>query len=428
MDRTGLTICHECMLMLRRPKSVRQFRLAAPIVRQWPERSCSTTAPSASLSRRRGPRDQHTQFQWVRSLSSTPVRSNPPSQKDLKSVHNRIFELTSSALKPEDNRLPTEQRILYVLEQLDALAKDLVDAKSVASAREAREESSTAAKDISATSALLGSVNARNYPAFLSKANLLNLISEKAEEILRSPDVFITPAVLKSYVELQALLHHPSSFPDIFELYASKPIPKLASSSYGSQTIEYTPASPDKVNTAIDSATANKALTAAITAHNLPLCMDIINTTFSTKAFKRAKILRQAVLPSSILGIGPIIAYTIAKQYGVLQTTMDPEYATTIAFMGISAYLMTITGLGYVVVTTANDQMDRVTWAKGVPLWERWIREEERAALDRVAGKWGFHSLERRGEEEGEEWEDLREFIGLRGMVLDRVELMEGME
>ena len=80
------------------------------------------------------------------------------------------------------------------------------------------------------------------------------------------------------------------------------------------------------------------------------------------------------------------------------------------------------------VVTTANDQMDRITWAKGVPLWERWVREEERAALDRVAGKWGFGDVERRGEEEGGEWEVLREAVGLRGMVLDRSELMEGME
>ena len=107
---------------------------------------------------------------------------------------------------------------------------------------------------------------------------------------------------------------------------------------------------------------------------------------------------------------------------------MDPTYATGVAFAGIMTYIFTISGLGYVVITTANDQMDRVTWARGVPLWERWVREEERAALDRVAGKWGFQQVDRRGEEEGEEWEALREFVGLRGMELDRVELMEGME
>ena len=107
---------------------------------------------------------------------------------------------------------------------------------------------------------------------------------------------------------------------------------------------------------------------------------------------------------------------------------MSPAYAQNVAFAGIMTYLATISGLGYVVVTTANDQMERVTWAKGVPLWERWVREEERAALDRVAGKWGFEDPLRRGDEEGAEWEGLREFVGVRGMVLDRAELMEGME
>lgn len=84
--------------------------------------------------------------------------------------------------------------------------------------------------------------------------------------------------------------------------------------------------------------------------------------------------------------------------------------------------------VGYVTITTANDQMDRVTWATGVPLWERWVREEERAAIDAVAGQWGFQDVEKRGDEEGEDWEALREWVGMRGMVLDKVSLMEGME
>jgi hypothetical protein len=84
--------------------------------------------------------------------------------------------------------------------------------------------------------------------------------------------------------------------------------------------------------------------------------------------------------------------------------------------------------VGYVAVTTANDQMDRVTWAQGVPLWERWVREEERAAVDKVAQAWGFTEVEKRGDEEGEEWDALREWVGVRGMVLDKVSLMEGME
>ena len=48
--------------------------------------------------------------------------------------------------------------------------------------------------------------------------------------------------------------------------------------------------------------------------------------------------------------------------------------------------------------------------------------------LDRVACIWGFNQNSRRGEEEGPDWEALREWIGLRGMILDKVSLMEGME
>ncbi|KAK4999516.1 hypothetical protein LTR16_006973, partial [Cryomyces antarcticus] len=109
-------------------------------------------------------------------------------------------------------------------------------------------------------------------------------------------------------------------------------------------------------------------------------------------------------------------------------STMDPSHATGLAFAGILTYIGATATVGAVAVTTSNDQMDRVTWATGMPLRERWIREEERAAIDRVAGAWGFADAGRRGEEEGAEWEGLREWIGVRGMVLDRVELMEGME
>lgn len=72
--------------------------------------------------------------------------------------------------------------------------------------------------------------------------------------------------------------------------------------------------------------------------------------------------------------------------------------------------------------------MNRITWAMGTPLRERWQREEERALIDRVAAAWGFQDKNRRGEEEGYDWEALREWVGLRGMVLDRPGLMEGME
>ncbi|KAL8976496.1 MAG: hypothetical protein Q9177_006844 [Variospora cf. flavescens] len=82
------------------------------------------------------------------------------------------------------------------------------------------------------------------------------------------------------------------------------------------------------------------------------------------------------------------------------------------------AYVGFTATIGAVAVTTANDQMDRVTWATGTPLRDRWTREEERMLIDRVAGAWGFQQRWRRGEEEGQDWEALREWIGMRGMAL----------
>lgn len=344
-----------------------------------------------------------------------PNTNKAPS--DLKATHRRVQELAQSVLRPQDSPVPPEQRILYLLEQLDSLAKSLVDAKSInAASRHAKHQDT-------ATSALLGSVNAKQEPESVTKATLLALISQKAEEIMRHAHIFITPAILKSYTDLQALLHQPSSLPDVFSLYAHKPVPTAASNS-----VSFSPATPDKINTAIDSKTANAALSAAITAHDLPLATDIIETSFCTPSFRKAKVLRQALVPIGGLALAPLAAYSLASAFGAFQPMLDPQQATWMAFAGIMTYVSAVSMTGYVAITTANDQMDRVTWAQGVPLWERWVREDERAAVDRVAGAWGFKSMEKRGEEEGVDWEDLREWVGRRGMVLDKVELMDGME
>ena len=107
---------------------------------------------------------------------------------------------------------------------------------------------------------------------------------------------------------------------------------------------------------------------------------------------------------------------------------MDHSHALGFAFSGILAYITFTAGLGIVAVTTANDQMVRVTWAIGTPLRLRWLREEERAAYDRVAQAWGFEDPVRRGFEEGEAWELLREVVFRKNMILDNPDLMDGME
>jgi hypothetical protein len=248
-------------------------------------------------------------------------------------------------------------------------------------------------------------------------------LSSIAHSLLVHPLVFITPDILRLYVNLQSRLRKPETFPQIFSLYSSKPVPEE-----GSSPIKYIDQNPNKAANAVNSSVADQALQTAIETKQLVVAMDIIETTYARSAFRRAKFVRKGLFPVTGLAVAPIAAYAVAGQLSAYQTTMDPIVATNMAFAGILAYVGFTATIGIIAVTTANDQMDRVTWAQGMPLRERWLREEERAAIDKVAGAWGFREKWRRGEEEGEEWDGLREWIGRRGMILDRVDLMEGME
>ena len=362
---------------------------------------------------------------------SVPFQATAPCRRmasSLSDAHARIHDLRSNLIaanstitNTNSTAIPSEQRVLYVLEQLDALASTLLEADTSKGSPSSPPSPSAAT---TATSALLGSVNTPPATSAIpTKPSLLADISRTVEAMLRDPTVFITPALLRAYVDLQARLHQPSSFPEIFHLYAHKLIPTPSKDG----TITYAPATPQKISSAIDSTTANRALAAATSARDLELAIDVIETSFRAPAFARAKLLRRALVPTIGLAGAPLIAWTLSTQFSLYQTTMPASTATGIAMAGILTYMTSISTIGYVVVTTSNDQMDRVTWAPGVPLWERWTREEERAAVDRVAGCWGFEGG-KRGDEEGAEWEGLREWIGRRGMILDKVALMEGME
>ncbi|KAL8832205.1 MAG: hypothetical protein Q9191_000421 [Dirinaria sp. TL-2023a] len=248
-------------------------------------------------------------------------------------------------------------------------------------------------------------------------------LSKLAYTTITAPQVFISPRLLSTYVNTQSLLGRPETIPPIFLLYASKPIPQP-----NTAPIRYKSSNPKKASSAVPFPIANAALTSAIKRRNLPVCLDIINTSVSANAFRRAKFLKRALVPCFGLGLAPLATYTAASRWAVWQDTLDIEMAKNMMFAGLLAYVSFTATLGVVAITTANDQMNRVTWASGTPLRERWFREEERAMVDRVACAWGFEESLKRGEEDGFEWQQLREWVGLRRMVLDNVELMEGME
>ncbi|BDD59677.1 hypothetical protein MPDQ_001747 [Monascus purpureus] len=255
------------------------------------------------------------------------------------------------------------------------------------------------------------------------QSHLANSVSKIVNGIVKDEKVFISPEALASYTKIQTLLKRADDFPEIFRLYAHKPIPEENSS-----PVKYHKPNPKGVNSAVPADIANMALDVAIEQKDLPLVLNIIDNTFCTPAFHRAKFFKKAAVPLGALAATPAASYAIASWVSSFQNTMDPSTATGITLAAILAYVGGVSSMGMISIATANDQMERVVWMPGVPLRLRWIREEERAALDKVAVAWGFKDVSMRGEEEGEEWDSLREFIGIRGMILDKTDLMPGMQ
>jgi hypothetical protein len=396
--------------------------------RRLPRRQQSPILPLRAFSTGRRlhaekPRSSNAQSLNAVGISSKPIpgrhrRTNGShaTQAELEQALREVKTTCNALLALK--RVPSEKDINYVLGRCEAMAKLLV-----------YEPPSPSLNQTDGAASVLLSVDDSGSkkipphklpPTFQHMADEL---SSLAYAIVKHPPVFITPEALEQYVGIQACLGKPETFPEVFQLYANKPLPEE-----GSSPIRYLKQNPKKVANAISVSVAHSALQTAIDAKQLAIAMDIIESSFTTTAFHRAKFVRKGLLPATGLAVAPVAAYTIASQLAILQTTMDSAMATNVAFAGILAYLGFTTTIGVVAVTTANDQMDRVTWAPGVPLRERWMREEERAAIDKVAGAWGFRETWRRGEEEGEDWDALREWVGSKAMMLDRVELMEGME
>lgn len=253
-------------------------------------------------------------------------------------------------------------------------------------------------------------------------SELADRISEAAFVIVSHPNVVITSQVLETYLDTQVRLGKVETLPHVLGLYASKPKPRRSRG-----PLQYFKQNPDRAANAVDLDLVDKALNAAIEAKNLDAAIGIIENSYATKAFVRAKLLKKALLPASAVVATPVAVYLLASSLSHLQNSFDQKTATAVATAGILAYVGFTGWMGALSVITQNDHMKRVTWAPGIPLKERWIHEEQRAALDKVACSFGFSQAHRFGEEEGADFQALREFILCKGMVLDRVELMEGM-
>ena len=363
----------------------------------------------------------------ARSMTTARAGSLPnrrrPSHRVIEQILAEKLETAASVVKSD--AVPSELAVQHALNVCEDLARSVVEPNTSAETPPRLEKTPTSnllSLD-EKPQAPLSSSPTETVSRRVLEDHAADSISSTAYSIITDPKVFITPALLVTYIYTQSILGRPRSFPRIFDLYASKPIPQP-----GRLPIKYKDANPKRASSAVPLVLAHTALTAAIEAKDLPLCLSIIDTSVCTTAYKRSKVLRRAFLPFSGLALAPAAAYVLAAQLSQYQHSMDHQLATNMAFVGILAYVGFTATIGFVAIATGNDQMDRITWAMGTPLRERWLREEERALVDRVAGAWGFQDENKKGEEEGGEWEALREWALMRGMVLDKPELMEGME
>ncbi|KAG5924437.1 hypothetical protein E4U42_004636 [Claviceps africana] len=251
----------------------------------------------------------------------------------------------------------------------------------------------------------------------------VDAISRAAYTIVVHPNVEMTPECLELYVQTQAQLGRPESLPSVLELYATKPRPVVRDGQ-----VTHVRQNPNAAARAIEEDVASLALETAIEARNLDASLGIVEAAYCVPAFKRQKLIRHGTAPALGLATLPLGILGLSTAYAAYwQNTMDVSTATGIGVAGISGYFFVVGSLGVIAKLSNKDQMRRVTWAPGTPLRYRWLREDERAALDRVACAWGFKEPWRHGEETGPEWEGLKEYMGYRQMLLDRVEFMDGM-
>ncbi|GKT42279.1 uncharacterized protein ColSpa_02460 [Colletotrichum spaethianum] len=352
-----------------------------------------------------------------------PVTNSPSSRELPDPSKLAAVVLQSKKRFLSTDGIPTPQLVIAALKTCQGAANAIQPYLSKSEIRPASTLTASTASDLLSldSNSAAAKSGSTSIPS-MSVKDTVDTISESAYEIIAHPTVSIGPQVLDLYVNIQARLGRPETLPHVFELYASKPKAKAVEGS-----ITYVQQNPNRADKAIEAAVAETALGAAIDAKNLDAAIGIVEACYATQAFYRQKLLRKALLPASAVSAAPFGVYALASNLSAFQNTMEPVTATKFAFAAILAYLGFTATIGMVAKTTVNDHMRRVTWAPGIPLHQRWLREEERAGMDDIACAWGYREKWRHGEEGGIEWESLKEYLGLKGMMLDRVELMEGM-
>jgi hypothetical protein len=413
-------VCQLCDFISHNPTTRRAFvsasTLKAPTIRRQPARS-HVAVPRSLL------RTFTTTTRQLQELEDGHEENLSPSDRIAALKEKLAWAEERLQAIYDSERVQSEAVLLQVLEQLEEIARHAISIRSQQPVRP------KAMIRQSSAGAILSGL-AEEKPTRKTKTKTLGLdalptpshLSKLAQDFINHPKVFLTADILGLYIHLQRLLARPRTIPEALYLYANKPMPEE-----GSKPPKHSTPSPKSAKHAIPSDLADAALSAAIESKDLTLALTVVDHTYCAPAWRRNRMLTKLGLPSVLAGLTPFAIYMLAQEASVYSGYIDPWTFKVYAFAGISTYVLCTTTLGFVALTTYNDHHDRVVWRPGVPLLDRYMREDERAALDRIACAWGFKEAWKRGDEEGEEWEGLRQWVLLRGMVLDKPDLMPGM-
>jgi hypothetical protein len=346
----------------------------------------------------------------------------------LKKVEAHIAAIKSS------NKVESEETTLYALQELSNIAKRAIAIRGGAAQNaklNLRQSSASAILSLGKEEPAAPQTTQKNQnsgdkpmPARNQDDDLPSpsFLSRLAEDLLRDDKVFVSAAILKAYVSLQKLLARPRTIPEALYLYANKPIPTLDSSPPTFKTV-----SPKSYKSAIPDDIAAIALDAAIDAKDMPLAMTIIDLTYTAPAYKRRKWMFKFGPPFSLVAISPYILYLISTEAALYSGYYHQATFQWLTFACLCVYTYGTGAIGWTALTTWSKHHERVVWRPGISLLDRWMREDERAALDKIAVAWGFKDPEKRGDESGEDWQALRTICFMRQMWLDKPDLMPGM-
>lgn len=354
---------------------------------------------------------------------------------DIPNPRQNLKQIQTESLSVlESDQIPGERQIQQILTNAQRLASALVHvppAEPQPEQRQQQKQQSTSLFDALSEQKSRSKHKSSHLQQNQSQTTTLSRndretyatqLAKTIYTLLEDPKIFISEPLLVTYTNVITTLALPQYLPNIFHLYAHKPIPVP-----NSNPIKYRQPYSRAPKYAIPPLVTDTAITSAIAARDLPLAITLIDLTVKTPAYYSAKFLRKAALP--LAGASSVIplSYSLSQSAAMTQLSWEPETFFWMCVAGSTAYLGTMGTLLWITVTTWNDHHKRVRWVPGTPLTRRWFREEERMWFDRVAMAWGFQDVNRHGEETGEEWEGLREVLGLRYLEVDRSSLLPGM-